>query len=791
MQRLRPLALLLTAAPTLLFAHCRPAAPPPSIAKSANARVADARGKTAVDYVNPFIGTGGEGHTYPGATVPFGMVQLSPDTEIRPYKESFPWAAGYRYSDKTILGFSHTHFSGTGHSDMGDLLLMPTVGDVQLDPGTADDPDSGYRSPFSHEGEVATPGYYAVTLKDGGIRAELTATNRVGVHRYTFPATDRAHVILDLVSSIYNYDGKVLWSQLRVESDTMVTGFRETKGWAPDRQIYFAMQFSKPFTSYGLVNEAEEKYRGFGKQGKILENYPEIFGRKLKGYFNFTTKAGEAIEVKVAISSVGIDGARKNLEAEAPGWEFDAVRAAARAAWSDELEKITVTSEPKPKEMFYTSLYHAMLAPVTYMDVDRRYRGIDQSIHVADGFTNYHIFSLWDTFRAEHPLLTILQPKRDGDMIQSMLAHRAQSVHRILPVWSFGSSETWCMIGYHAAAVIADAYLKGVGGFDKEEALAAMKSSATYASYGGLGDYMKLGYVPVDREPEAASKTLEYAYDDWTIATMANAAGHPADADVFRKRAASFVNVFDPGTGFMRAKKSDGTFREPFDPLYAQYGSDYTEGNAWQYSWFVPHDIRKLITLLGGNERFVGRLDQLFSLETNDPKYKQVEDIAGLIGQYAHGNEPSQHIAYLYDYAGQPWRTQERIHQITSTLFDNTPTGIQGNEDCGQMSAWYVFSALGFYPVCPGSLEYVIGRPSLERAAIHLDNGNTFTVETQNLSDANVYIQSVTLRGKPYDKSYIRHEDIVQGGTLTFVMGPQPNRTWATAKESAPYSMSK
>jgi predicted alpha-1,2-mannosidase len=415
---------------------------------------------------------------------------------------------------------------------------------------------------------------------------------------------------------------------------------------------------------------------------------------------------------------------------------------------------------------------------------------LDQTIHTAEGFTNYHVFSLWDTFRAEHPLLTILQPKRDSDMIRSMLAHRAQSVHHILPVWSFGSAETWCMIGYHAVPVIADAYLKGIRGFDGNEAFEAMKASATYAPYDGLGDYMKLGYVPVDREKEAASKTLEYAYDDWAIAQMAGALGRAADRDAFRKRAQSFANVFDPATGFMRAKKSDGTFREPFDPLYAQYGSDYTEGNAWQYTWFVPHDVERLITLMGGRRAFVERLDQLFTLQANDEKYKQVEDIAGLIGQYAHGNEPSQHIAYLYSYAGQPWRTQERIHQVMSTLFDDTPTGIPGNEDCGQMSAWYVFSALGFYPVSPGSLEYVLGRPSLHQAVLDVGGGRTFTVRAENLSDANLYVQSVTLRGAPYDKAFIRHEDVVQGGTLTFVMGPRPNPAWASAPESAPYSMS-
>lgn len=742
------------------------------------------------DFVDPFIGTGGEGHTYPGATVPFGMVQLSPETDVRYFRESFGWAAGYRHGDKTILGFSHTHFSGTGHSDMGDILLMPTVGPLRLQPGTAESPDGGYRSRFSHAEESASPGYYSVRLQDSDVNVELTATTRVGVHRYTFPRSEKAHVLVDLVSSIYNYDGKVLWSRLRVENPTTVTGFRQTKGWAADRHVYFALEFSKPFTSYGLVNEAEETYKGFGRKGGVLENYPEMSGRKLKAYFDFNTSVGEAIVVKVALSSVGIDGALKNLRAEVPAFDFDAVHRAAKETWSKELGKIEVDGDRKQKTLFYTSLYHTMLAPVTYMDIDGRYRGVDQAIHVADGFTNYHIFSLWDTFRAEHPLFTLLQPGRDGEMIRSMIAHREQSVHRILPVWSFGSNETWCMIGYHAVSVIADAYLKGIRNFDAAAAFDAMKASATYAPYDGLEDYVKYGYVPVDREKEAASKTLEYAYDDWTIAEMAKALGREAEHDRFRERAKSFRNIFDPGTGFMRAKTTEGRFREPFDPTFAQYGSDYTEGNAWQYTWFVPHDVKALIDLMQGRERFVERLDQLFSLQVSEEKYKHVEDIAGLIGLYAHGNEPSQHIAYLYSYAGQPWRTQERVKQIMTTLFDTTPEGISGNEDCGQMSAWYVFSALGFYPVCPGSLEYVIGRPALRSAVLKL-GGKTFTIRAENLSDENVYIQSLKLNGKAYDKAFIRHEDIVRGGTLDFVMGPTPNRTWATSPDSAPYSMSK
>jgi predicted alpha-1,2-mannosidase len=742
------------------------------------------------DLVDPFIGTGGEGHTYPGATVPFGMVQLSPETDVKRFNESFPWAAGYRHSDTSILGFSHTHFSGTGHSDMGDVLVMPTVGALQLDPGTRENPDSGYRSRFSHAEEGATPGYYWVMLKDAGIKAELTATNRVGVHRYTFPESDSARILLDLVSSIYNYDGKVLWSQIRVESPTRVVGYRQTKGWAPNRHVYFALEFSKPFESYGLVNEHEEAYKGFGRREPHLENYPEMAGRKLKAYFNFKTRAGEAILVKVGISSVGIDGASANLQAEVPAWDFDGVRAAAKEAWTRELSKATVEAPLKVKRIFYASLYHSMLAPVTYMDVDGRYRGLDNAIHVAKGFTNYHIFSLWDTYRALHPLFTILQPQRDGEMIQSMIEHARQSVHGMLPVWSFGSHETWCMIGYHSVPVIADAYLKGIRNYDVEAAYKAMTATARYGAYGGLADYMKYGYVPIDREKEGASKTLEYAYDDWTIAQMAKALGRDDDHREFSGRAQSFRKIYDAKTGFMRAKKTDGTFREPFDPLFAQYGGDYTEGNAWQYTWYVPHDPKGLIDLMGGPAPVVKKLDELFVLKADDPKYKQVEDIAGLIGQYAHGNEPSHHIAYLYSYAGQPWRTQERIHQILTTMFDDTPEGIAGNEDCGQMSAWYIFSALGFYPVSPGSLEYVIGKPHVERAAIQVGGGRTFTIEAKGLSDANRYIQSVTLDGRPHRASFVRHEDIMKGGALVFVMGPTPNRRWATAAADLPYSMS-
>lgn len=738
-------------------------------------------------YVNPFIGTGGEGHTYPGATVPFGMVQLSPDTDMKHYRKSFAWCAGYQYDDTSIMGFSHTHFSGTGHSDMGDVLLMPTVGTPKLSPGSKENPDEGYRSRFSHTNESAEPGYYQVLLEDYKINAELTATSRNGFHKYTFPKSDSSNIILDLSQSIYNYDDKVLWSEIRVENDSLITGYRQTKGWAANRYVFFAIRFSKPFANYGLVNEKEMEYKGFGFKGYKRKNYPQIDGKDLKAYFSFQTDENEEIKLKVGVSAVDINGAIRNMETEIPNWNFNEVREKAKILWEKELQKITVEGSREDKEIFYTSIYHSLLSPVNYMDVDKRYRGLDNSIHQAENFENYTIYSLWDTYRALHPLLTITQPERVGNMINSMLKHQEQNVHHILPVWSFHANETWCMIGYHATSVISDAIVKNIPGFDYNKAFDACKASANYAAYAGLEYYLKYDYVPIDLEHEGASKTLEYAYDDWAIAQAAKKLNKTADYETFISRASNYKNIFDKETKFMRARNSDGTFREPFDPLYAQYGGDYTEGNAWQYSWYVPQDPAFLMEQFGGAEPFVERLDSLFNIQSDDEMFKHVEDIAGLIGQYAHGNEPSQHIAYLYNWAGQHWRTQERIDQIMDNLFDNTPYGICGNEDCGQMSAWYIFSSLGFYPVCPGSNEYIIGTPSFERASISLSNNLKFEIISQNLSEENIYIQAIKLNGKVYNKSYIRHEDIVKGGVLEFTMGDKANKE---LKLEVPYSLS-
>ena len=743
--------------------------------------------------VDPFIGTGGEGHTFPGATVPFGMIQLSPDTQIKPRKEAYDWAAGYRYDDNTIVGFSHTHFSGTGHSDLGDVLLMPIAGEVKLERGDAGKPGSGYTSRFRHADEVAEPGYYAVTLDDYGVRAELTTSARVGVHRYTFPKGKPAHVLVDLRTSMYDYPGKVLWSRLRLRPDGTVTGFRETRGWAPGRQLYFAMRFSTPASGHQFHDtEQDVVYKGFPPPGeKDPTQRAQIEGRQLVGAFDFADADGKQLIVKVAISPVSEDSAIANLDTEVPGWDFDRVRADARAQWTQALSAVEVDAPEPQRRSFYTALYHTLMGPSLFMDSDGRYRGPDNAVHQAKGYTNYSTFSLWDTYRALHPLLTLVQPEqRTNDIVNSLLAARRESPYGVLPVWSFHGQETWCMIGYHAVPVIADAYMKGIRGYDANEALQAMTASATYGPYDGLAQYMQLGYVPIDEEGEAASKTLEYAYDDWTIARMAQAMGRKEVADTFFKRAANWRNAFDPATGFMRARKRDGSFREPFDPATSGYGSDYTEGNAWQYSWYVPQDIAGLARAHGGEDKLLARLDEVFDAKVDPKIFAHMEDITGLIGWYAHGNEPSHHVAYLYAGAGQPWRTQQRLGAIMKSQYAPRPDGLAGNDDLGQMSAWYVFTALGFYPVTPGSNEYIIGRPFLHRAALNLPNGKQFTVIAEGLDDAHPYIGRALLNGKPLQRAFVRHEEIMAGGELRFTMQARPNPAWPGAGAERPYSMS-
>lgn len=729
----------------------------------------------AVD-VDPRIGTGGDGHTFPGATVPFGMIQLSPDTAMPDFKHAYKWASGYQYGDSSIMGFSHTHFSGSGHSDLGDVLLMPIAGAVKLDPGDPATPGSGYRSRFSHASELVQAGYYAVTLSDYGVRAELTAGRRIGWHRYTFPANRPAHVLLDLRPSIYDYPGKVLWADLRVHADGTVTGCRTTRGWAPGRELCFAMRFSLPMSSRELYNrETDLPYKGFSGPGHQAEDADAQNGRALVSVFDFG-KLTKPLEVKVAISPVSAANAVANLDRDGSGWDFDARHAEATAAWDKALAVIDVDAPKPARTMFYTALYHAMLSPTLSMDVNGDYRGPDHAVHRAQGFEFYSTWSLWDVYRAQQPLMVLLNPSHSTDFIRSLIAAREASPFGILPVWAYQGLETWCMIGYHAVPVIADAYIKGVRGFDADAALKAMIASATYKPYGDLGDYMKLGYVPIDKEPEAASKTLEYAYDDWSLAQMARAMGRTTIADTFEKRAGNWRHAWDPKTGFMRARLSNGVFREPFDPTFAGYGSDFTEGNAWQYSWYVPQDVPGLITAMGGDAKFVAKLDQLFDARVDPSHFRNVEDITGLIGWYAHGNEPSHHIAYLYDYAGAPWKTQQRLKQIMDSQYAPRPDGLSGNDDLGQMSAWYVFTALGFYPVTPGSDEYAIGRPFVKRATLHLENGHTFTVSASPLDDAHPYVGKLTLNGQPLDRSWLHHAEILAGGELDFSMQAEPDR---------------
>lgn len=744
-----------------------------------------------VQYVNPFIGTDRMGHTYPGATVPFGMVQLSPDTDTIPYeaggkynKDVYKYCAGYQYGDKTIVGFTHTHFSGTGHSDLGDILIMPTTGKLRMNPGTADAPETGYRSAFSHNSETASPGYYAVTLEDDDIRAELTASTRVGVHRYTFIDGGDAHIILDMIHGIYNYDGKNVWTFLRVENDTLVTGFRQTNGWARTRILYFAIAFSKPFDSYGFENESPAQfYKGFWRRFDQRTNFPEAAGEKIRGHFDFRTKPGGSITVRVALSPVSTEGAIENMIAEVPAADFDAVRKEAEKLWNDELGRISVMMmNDEQMVTFYTALYHAFLSPTVYTDTDNRYRGLDQSIHTANGFTNYTTFSLWDTYRALHPLFTIVQQERTADMVNSMLAHYDQSVHHMLPVWSHHANENWCMIGYHAVPVIADAIVKDIGGFDYDRALDACVTTAHNGWYDGLDDYMRLGYVPDERTASSVSVTLEYAFDDWCIAQIAkeleadklNETSMPGDSGLYREfitRSRNYLNVWDPSSGFMRPRGADGTFRKDFDVL-STHDQGFIEGNAWNYSLYVPQDPDELIMLMGGRNRFVQHLDSLFTMYLPDSFFAETEDITreGIIGNYVHGNEPSHHLPYLFDFAGQPGYAQSRVRQIMDTKYLPAPDGLSGNDDCGQMSAWYIFSALGFYPVAPGSDRYYLGSPIIKEAEIKLENGRTFTVTAINQSPDNVYVKKAELNGQELNRLYITQKDIMDGGKLVFYM---------------------
>lgn len=739
--------------------------------------------KNFAQYVNPMIGTSKMGHVYPGATAPFGMVQLSPQTnfevmfkEGRYNSKTYEYCAGYQYKDSTIVGFAHTNFSGTGHSDLGDLLVMPTTGKLILDPIETKEGNKGFYSKFSHKNETAKAGYYKVDLEDYNIKAELTATERVGFHQYTFPKSSNSHILLDLVYNVYHHDNKNVWTFLRVENDSTVTGYRQTKGWARTKKIFFAIKFSKAFKSYGHQKYNKETYNGFYGRFNEKENFPEMAGKDIRAYFNFDTKAGEKIKMKFALSPVSSAGAMKNMEAEVSHWNFDKTKKETQQKWNKELSKIEVeTIEESQKETFYTALYHTMLSPILYEDVDGKYRGLDQNIHESKGFTNYTIFSLWDTYRALHPLFNVIQQERNNDMIKSMLAHQEESVHNMLPIWSHYANENWCMIGYHATSVIADAVVKNVGDFDQKQALVASVATANVSYFDGLGDYIKYKYVPDDKSHSSVSKTLELAYDDWTIAQIAKSVGDKNAEKTFLERSEYYNNVFNPVNGYMSPKLSNGKFRKNFDALDT-HGQGFIEGNAWNYGLYVPHQLDKMVKMMGGKERFSQHLDSLFTMELDDKYIAKHEDITrdGIIGNYVHGNEPGHHIPYLYNWTGKEYKTQARVRMIMDTMYGPGVEGLCGNDDAGQMSAWYIFSSLGFYPVTPGSDRYALGSPNVKSAILNLENGKTLEIKTINQSMKNVYVKSLKINGKKIDRNYILHREIMNGGEFVFEMSSAP-----------------
>jgi len=705
--------------------------------------------KPLTSYVNTFIGTGGHGHTYPGATMPFGMVQLSPDTRL----DGWDGCSGYHYSDEYIYGFSHTHLSGTGVSDYGDVLLMPT-NEINFNNGA--DGKKGYRAYFSHDNEEASPGFYKVHLDSTNIDVALTVTERAGIHKYNFPSAENQIVILDL-----EHRDKLLDAEIDIVSDTEIQGYRHSKAWASDQRLFFSIKTSHPFSDMLQSPSAE------GMLG----------GQKVA--LQFDNPNNEPVIISVGISAVDEAGAKLNRETEIGSQSFEEIKNTSNTAWERQLEKIVV-EDPSEENLhnFYTALYHTMIAPNLYQDVDGRYRGMDLEIHQTTDFEYYTVFSLWDTFRAAHPLYTIIEQDRTSDFVNTMLAKYDEG--GILPIWDLSANYTGCMIGYHGVPVIVDAYLKGIEGFDANKAFKAIEHSAMQDKL-GLKGYKEIGFIPVEEESESVSKTLEYAYDDWTIAQMAKKMGKTGPYEYFTKRAQFYKNLYNPETGFMQGRFNN-TWFGPFDPYEVNF--NYTEANAWQYSLFAPQDISGLMSLMGGKDQLEKHLDALFSADEKTSGRNQA-DITGLIGQYVHGNEPSHHMAYLYSFVNKPAKTQQLVRQILTTMYHNAPDGISGNEDCGQMSAWYVFSSLGFYPVTPGSNQYIIGAPLFEKASIQLENDNIFTVAANSVSEENKFIKSVTLNGKPLERSYLNHEEIMTGGNLVFEMDSTPS-TWGTANDKIP-----
>jgi predicted alpha-1,2-mannosidase len=737
-------------------------------------------------WVDNFLGTGGHGHTFPGATMPFGMVQLSPDTG----NSGWDHCAGYHYDDHSILGFSHTHLSGTGVGDMMDLLVMPGRGVARSMPGDANVAKSGYRAAFSHQNEKAEPGYYSVLLHDLGISAELTATTRAGMHRDQFPADESSHFVLDLAHGFIDTAddlptktgrSKVLSAEVQIVGNDTVTGGRRCAQWAEGRHIYFAMKFSKPFASWELVAEG----------GPQPARTRDAAGQALQCILHYPLEQAAEVLVKVGISAVSIEGARKNLEEEIPGWDFDGVRRAAKKAWNDELARITIeTADVRAKKTFYTAMYHAMVAPTRFDDVDGRYRGMDLEIHqLPQGARNYTTYSLWDTYRALHPMYTLVQRDRVPEMVNTLIRMAEQSPQGV-PVWPLQGVETGCMIGYHSAVVIAEAHAKGIAGVDYTHAYTLWRKRAMLDEYRGLQTYRKLGYVPCDVESEAVSKTLEYAYDDWAVAHLAESAGATSDATLLRARSRNYKNVFDRSIGFVRGRMQDGSWAGPFDPRgmgHSKRWRDFTESNSWEATFLNQHDVREYMTLFGSEEEFIAKLDHLFEQSSELPP-DAPPDISGMVGQYSQGNEPDHHVAYLYAYAGVPYKTQARVRSLMATMYFDAPDGLAGNEDCGQMSAWYILSALGLYAVDPVSANYVFGSPLFDSATLDLGGGKKLEIRAVGNGPSHPYVRAVEWNGVPYRKSWIRHADLIAGGRLTFHMSAKPNKVFGAAMEDRPPS---
>ncbi|HBL75915.1 MAG: hypothetical protein A2W90_10895 [Bacteroidetes bacterium GWF2_42_66] len=722
--------------------------------------------QSLADFVDPFIGTATVGHTYPSATTPFSMVQVGPDTGVKGWE----YCPGYHSKDNSIIGFSHTHLSGTGAADMGDILFMPMTGEPKFEAGDKEKPGSGYRSRFSHSSEVARPGYYSVKLDDYNVLAEMTVSPRVGFHRYTFPKSTQAGIIIDLD---HGMEDMTLESSIKVVDNQTITGYRHSSGFIKDQHIYFCARFSKPFekiTSFIDGEKAEEK---------------DLSGKVCKIFVHFKTAKDEKVLVKVGLSTASEAGAMKNLDAEVADWDFEKVMASAKNIWNEYLSKIEVqTINDDQKEIFYTALYHCLVSPNLVTDVDGNYRGWDGDVHTSTTGDLYTNFSLWDTYRASHPLYALFYPEKNVSFINSMLERYNQIGQ--LPINEYGSNETYCMIGYHSIPVICEAIMQDQKGFSYELAYEAMKKSAMDDSR-GIGYMKKYSYIPSELESNSVSKVLEYAYDDWCLAQVSRKLWKMDDNAYFTKRAQYFKNQFDPSTGFMRGKKADGSWVTPFDPKSVSIlnQGDFTEGNSWQYTFYVPQDVNTLIELMGDDEKFCTKLDTLFNTSPTIDN-ERAWDVTGLVGQYAHGNEPSHHIAYLYNFAGQPWKGQEIINKIKTTLYNSSREGLCGNDDCGQMSAWYIFSSLGFYPVTPAMDYYVVGSPSVKSAKLHLANGKVFEVKTTSVSEKNFYIQSSTLNGLAYTKSFVKYKDIQKGGLLEFTMGDVPEKKWAIKMNERP-----